>query len=160
MIIDNIMKRAFIFSLDAFLAIILFIFIIFLIYTSSISFFGLNQQYFFTDDLLNTLSNVKINELDLGNYPQISAQVFDKKINNTDTVLIEQIVTFKLNDDPLDGSNKDNAKMFVDSIIIKIRDEKLKSAISIGDALPFYGDELDANVNNILARSRLVIAKK
>ena len=134
------MKKGFIFSLDSFFAIILFTLVIFLIYVFSINSFGLNQQYFFSEDLLTTLSNVKISELDLSNYP------------DTEATIVEQIVNFQLNDD------QESSNLFIDDIFIKVADESLKTAIFIGN-VKIYGADPE-NVKNLLSRTRLAIGKK
>ena len=146
------MKKAFIFSMDAFLAIILFIFVIFIIYTFSLQFTNLNQQYFFSEDLLTDLSNVKINDLDLNNYPGINQLITSGKINNTDISLVEQIVTFKLNND--DGASN----IIISNILSKIGSEKFKSAIYIG-SYGVYGNGPE-NSANIISRTRLSLGRK
>ena len=150
------MKKGFIFSMDAFLAIIIFTFVIFFIYAFSISFPGLNQQYFFSEDLLNTIAEVKIDELNLASYPEINKLILDKKINNTDVALVEQIVTFRLNND------KESAEIIINDIlndkILSTTNEKLKTSISISD-IKIYGQN-PLNVDNLLTRTRLAIGKK
>ncbi|AJF62233.1 MAG: hypothetical protein QT11_C0001G0075 [archaeon GW2011_AR20] len=146
------MKKGFIFSLDSFFAIILFTLVIFLIYVFSINSFGLNQQYFFSEDLLTTLSNVKISELDLSNYPDINSMVSSGKINYTEATIVEQIVNFQLNDD------QESSNLFIDDIFIKVADESLKTAIFIGN-VKIYGADPE-NVKNLLSRTRLAIGKK
>lgn len=160
------MKKGFIFSMDAFLAIILFIFIIFLIYIFSISFFGLNQQYFFSEDLLTTLSETKINELDQSYYPHINSLISSTRINNTDVNIIEQIVTFQLNDDPNDLNNKDNTMKMIDDVVNKIISGNLRTSIDIGGIPVYCFDPQNENcpdpqnVNNLLARTRLSVGKR
>lgn len=146
------MKKAFIFSMDAFFAIILFIFVIFIIYTFSLQFTNLNQQYFFSEDLLTDLSNVKINDLDLNNYPKINQLINEGKINNTDVSLVEQIVTFELNND--NGASN----MIINDILSKIGSEKFKSIIYVG-SYGVYGNEPE-NSANIISRTRLSLGRK
>jgi hypothetical protein len=142
------MKKAFIFSMDAFLAIVLFVLIIFLIYTFSISLSGLNQQYFFSDDILTVLSEVKISELDPNNYKEIDAL----KIKDPDATIVEQIVTFQ-----------QNAKMssygvtVINDIISKIN-KNMNTAIYISDSLIYGTDPRD--IVNIITRTRLAVGKK
>jgi hypothetical protein len=142
------MKKAFIFSMDAFLAIVLFVLIIFLIYTFSISLSGLNQQYFFSDDILTALSEVKISELDPNNYKEIDAL----KIKDPDATIVEQIVTFQ-----------QNAKMsaygvtVINDIISKIN-KNMNTAIYISDSLIYGTDPRD--IVNIITRTRLAVGKK
>ena len=141
------MKKGFIFSTDAFLAIILFVLIIFLVYTFSISLSGLNQQYFFSDDLLTVLSNVKISELDLNNYDKINGLAIEDK----DVTLAEQIVTFYQKGDT-NGINN-----IVSDVLGKLNKD-VKSAIYIGET-SVYGST-PSDIDNIISRIRLAVGKK
>ena len=146
------MKKGFIFSMDAFLAIILFVFVIFMIYIFSLSMPELNQQYFFSEDFLTVLSEVRINEINLDNYPKINNLIINKKINDTDVFLAEQVVTFQLNND------KESANLIIEGLLSKLESENLKTAVYIGENTIYGNDPED--VNNILSRTRLAIGKK
>ena len=146
------MKKGFIFSMDAFLAIILFVFVIFMIYIFSLSMPELNQQYFFSEDFLTVLSEVRINEINLDNYPKINNLIINKKINDTDVFLAEQVVTFQLNND------QESANLIVEDLLSKLESENLKTAVYIGENTIYGNDPED--VNNILSRTRLAIGKK
>ena len=145
------MKRAFIFSMDAFLAIILFVLVIFLIYTFSISLSGLNQQYFFSDVLLTTLSEIKINELDLNSYPRINQLIIDGKIKDTDIKLVEQMVILESRGDHA------SASMITEDIINKIN-QNMNAAVYVGD-IKLYGND-PGNVTNIITRARLAVGRR
>ena len=145
------MKRAFIFSMDAFLAIVLFVLVIFLIYTFSISLSGLNQQYFFSDDLLTTLSEIKINELDLNSYPRINQLIIDGKIKDTDIKLVEQMVILESRGDHT------SASMITEDIINKIN-QNMNAAVYVGD-IKLYGND-PGNVTNIITRARLAVGRR
>jgi|SRR3989344_3320645 len=148
------MKRGFIFSLDAFFAIILFALVIFLIYIFSINSSGLNQQYFFSEDLLTVFSETKISELDLIQYPEINLLKQNSKITDLDITLLEQIVVFQSMEHPdVESSDK-----LIRDLIDKIKNEGLKTTISIGDQ-DFY-DLPPEDVANLLARTRLGVGKK
>lgn len=147
------MRKGFIFSLDSFFALILFVFIVFLIYIFSVSYFGLNQQYFFSEDLLTTLSETEITGLDLNYYPQINQLILDKKIKDADVTLVEQIVTFQLEGD------QDSAEKIIDDIVKNIRDPNLKTAIYIGGTNIYSSDVLSGYEKNIISRTRLELGK-
>ncbi len=112
----------------------------------------LNQQYFFSEDLLTALSEVRINDLKLSNYPKINNLIANKKINDTDVTLAEQIATFQLNNDQA------SANLVIEDILSKIESENLKTAVYIGENT-VYGNDPE-NVNNILSRARLAIGKR
>ena len=156
------MKRGFIFSIDAFLAILLFVFVIILIYSFSISFFSLNQQYFFSEDILTTLSETKLNELDLSYYPQISNLISRGKINNTDVKIVEQIIFFQLNDDPADPQNKDNTLELIDDLIVNVKNQNINIGVFSG-ALNIYSTNPSINpddINNLIARTRIEVGNR
>ena len=156
------MKRGFIFSIDAFLAILLFVFVIILIYSFSISFFSLNQQYFFSEDILTTLSETKLNELDLSYYPQISNLISQGKINNTDVKIVEQIIFFQLNDDPADPQNKDNTLELIDDLIVNVKNQNINIGVFSG-ALNIYSTNPSINpddINNLIARTRIEVGNR
>lgn len=147
------MKKGFIFSMDAFLAVILFVLVVFLIYTFSISLSGLNQQYFFSDDVLTALDKNKISELNLANYPNIDQLVKGGKIRDLDVTLVEQIVTFQLEND------ETSARLITEDIINKIKSQDIETAVYIASPQPLYGQD-PINIDNILARTKLAVGKK
>ena len=112
----------------------------------------LNQQYFFSEDFLTVLSEVRINEINLDNYPKINNLIINKKINDTDVFLAEQVVTFQLNND------QESANLIVEDLLSKLESENLKTAVYIGENTIYGNDPED--VNNILSRTRLAIGKK
>lgn len=148
------MKKGFIFSTDAFFAIILFILVVFLIYSSSVSYPGLSQQYFFSDDLLISISEVKISELNPANYNKINDMIANGKIEDVNIPVIEQIIIFQQNGDTQSAMDLTN------DIISKITSQSLKTAVYVGDNPPIYGQDPSADVNNILTRTRLAIGKQ
>ena len=68
------MKKGFIFSFDSFLALIIFTLFTLLIYLFFVFSSPTTQQYYFSEDMLNVLQNVKISELQ-SSYPQINQMV-------------------------------------------------------------------------------------
>jgi len=148
------MKKGFIFSLDAFFAIILFALVVFLIYVFSINSFGLNQQYFFSEDLLTVFSETKISKLDLSQYPEINSLRQNGKINELDITILEQIVTFQSMEPPdVESSDK-----LIKDLADKIKNEGLRTTISIGEQ-DFY-DLPPEDVANLLTRTRLAVGKR
>ena len=69
------MKKGFIFSLDSFLALTIFTLVVAMIYLFFIFSSPTTQQYYFSEDTLVVLNNVKINELDLAQYPKIEEMI-------------------------------------------------------------------------------------
>ena len=93
------MKKGFIFSLDSFLALTIFTLVVAMIYLFFIFSSPTTQQYYFSEDTLVVLNNVKINELDLAQYPKIEEMINNGKISDTSSTLVEQIAEFQINED-------------------------------------------------------------
>ena len=89
------MKRGFIFSFDSFLALVMFALFLILIFLFYIFTSPTTQQYFFSEDMLNVLSNVKINELDINSYAQINALINDAEIKDTSAPILEAIISLQ-----------------------------------------------------------------
>lgn len=152
-------KRGFFFSLDSFLAIILFTVVLVMIYIFFIQFSPLQQQYYFSEDLLTVFSNVEIQDLDinidnpeLSKYPRISDLVANKKINDTTVTLLEQIATFYIEDDI------DSATVMVDDLSTDLFKEQYGVALDIGGE-EVYSQQTE-DVVSLLARQRLIIGKR
>jgi hypothetical protein len=88
------MKKGFFFTTDGFLAIILFTVIILGLFSYYISAKSLTQQYYYSEDLLNIFSNVKISELDPIYYPSIQTILNQPEEYNSGNVIIQQINVF------------------------------------------------------------------
>ena len=146
------MKKGFIFSMDAFLAIVLFVLVVFLIYVFSASYPGLGQQYFFSEDLLITMSGVKINELNLADYTKINQLKSSGKIEDDNILIVDQIVIFQQR-----GDNQ-AAKDIIEDIINKINTQNFNTAFFIGSEQVYGNDPTYAQ--NLLTRTRLVIGEK
>jgi len=144
------MKKGFIFSMDAFLAIILFVFVLFLIYSFSVQNTNINQEYLISNDLLNIFSEVRISELNMTNYTNINSLISKGIINETNITISQQIIRFNLSNDQL------NLKIFIDDIINKTNLENLKMALYLGD-IKVYGD--NPNKESILSRRKIVVGK-
>ena len=141
------MKKGFFFSMDAFFSILLFTIVIALIYLFFISFTSLQQQYIFADDLLTLLNRIKINELDLSKYPGISSL----SIGNKNVTIVEQVVIFQ------DQSNQNAIDIIIDDLTSGLKGN-YKFSLDIGNSIA-YGTS-SSNITNLVARSRITVAKK
>lgn len=103
------MKKGFIFSFDSFLALIIFTLFTILIYFFFVFSSPTTQQYYFAEDILNVLSTVRINELNLNNYDIISSMISDGKIVDTSLTLFEQILDFQIQ-----GKNQEACDLYRD----------------------------------------------
>ena len=84
-------KNGFFFSMDAFLALILFGTFLALIYSYYVGNPKLDQPFYFSEDVLDVFSNVKINELDLNQYPEITKLINNNIITNQDKTIFEDL---------------------------------------------------------------------
>ena len=94
------MKRGFIFSFDSFLALVMFALFLILILMFYIFTSPTTQQYFFSEDMLNVLSDVRINELDMSSYPQINALINNADIKDTSASVLEAIISLQAESPP------------------------------------------------------------
>ncbi len=102
-------KKGFFFSLDSFMGLILFILTLALVYTFFIATHSLQQEFFISEDLLNTFSNVKIGDLDNIRYTGINCLIGKNKIDDTNLSIIEGISI-------LYDKDKDAVKYFLTDI--------------------------------------------
>lgn len=80
--------------MDAFFAILIFTVILISIYGYFINTHELRQQYFYSEDILDTFSNIKMEELNLGNYENLNdLNTWD--LIEPDITIMEQIISFK-----------------------------------------------------------------
>jgi hypothetical protein len=141
------MKKGFIFSMDAFLAIVLFVFVLFLIYIFSLQSTNINQEYLLSNDILTLFSNLKIGELNMTNYTNVNKLISKGIINDTNVTISQQIIVFQLNGDQV------NLNIFIGDIINKTINNNLKIAVYLNET-KIYGD--NPNKENILSRRRLI----
>ena len=103
------LKKGIFFALDSFIALIFFIIIVTTIYSFFLTSHSLNQQYYLSEDLLNTFSSVKINELDRSKYPlKNPISNAELPLENQEFTIMEQIASFEEQDlktDPETGTN-------------------------------------------------------
>lgn len=150
-------KKGFFFSIDAFMAILIFTVMIVSIYGYFINIHELRQQYFYSEDLLDIFINTHMNELDLSltNYPSIFALYSDNNdevLDNMDPSLtiMEQIVTLRNN-------NTAGASVAATTIVTNLTTDLLGSKYGFSFDLgrdEIYGTE--KNITSSVARQRFV----
>ena len=143
------MKKGFFFSMDGFLALILFALFLSLIYSFFISVPRLEQPFYFSEDILDVFSEVKVSELDLNSYPNIQGMITNDVINNTNKTIFEVLSDFQLN-----NHNIADSQMLVNELITGIIPEQYGFGIDFGNSSIY---EKPKNVTNLVSRQRLVI---
>lgn len=143
------MKKGFFFSMDGFLALILFALFLSLIYSFFISVPRLEQPFYFSEDILDVFSEVKVSELDLNSYPGIQGLMASNAINNTNKTIFEVMVDFKVNNHDIA-----NSRDLVSDLITGIVPEQYGFGIDFGNYSVY---EKTKNVTNLVSRQRLVI---
>ncbi|MBL7147841.1 MAG: hypothetical protein ISS82_03380 [Nanoarchaeota archaeon] len=134
------LKKGLFFSSDAFIALMLFVVVLVSIYSYIIISSGMQQQYYFSEDLLDVFSEVTVGELSIADYP--SLEYFIE--NNPDLTILESIVlnTYDNNGD--------------------IINESIDGLISEQYGIAFYIDDDEAIINelegsgSLVSRERLV----
>ena len=119
------MKKGFFFSLDGFMAITLFILILVSMYLFFINSRSLDQQYYFSEDLFDVFSDVKISELDYSTYGTVFDFIVDRKINDTDLTISEQIIDFAL------AENNEDAAAFIQDLTNGLFDNRFGVAFEL-----------------------------
>jgi len=137
------MKKGFFFSIDAFMALILFVLIIMLIYTFFIGVGTLRQQYYFSEDLFTVMDNVKINELDEDNY----LTLYDIEDLNDNLTIMGQMVTFRVNE------SYDQAEQLIGTGVLNIEGLVGSYGVSLDIQNKLFGP--DTTGTNIVVRQRI-----
>lgn len=140
------MKKGFFFSMDAFFAILTFTIILVSIYGYFVNVHELRQQYFYSEDILDVFSNIKMEELDLENYYNLNLLNTWELIDNELTIM-EQMVTF---------SNKgyfNYSQWIFYNLTSVLLDERYGSSFNIGRN-EIFGTE--KNITASVARQRFV----
>lgn len=145
-------KKGFFFSLDAFFALILFGLFLSLIYTSFFSAPRIEQPFYVSEDVLDVLSNVRIKELDLSQYPGIMSLITTGVVTNTDKTVFEVLVELNQKVPP----DTANTKVLMDDLM------KGVVPVQYGLGLDLKGQQVYANdpakeATNVIARQRLVL---
>jgi len=152
-------KRGFIFSLDSFFAIILFVVVLVTIYTFFIRFSPSEQQYYISEDLLNLYSNIKIEDLDLNKYPNINSLIENNKLNDTSISIVEIVSTLKINSEVYNDIDYiTSAESIITDLSQGLFTEEYDFSLYLGNT-KVYGEE-PLDIVNLLARQRLVIGEK
>ena len=145
------MKKGFIFSFDSFLALIIFTLFTLLIYLFFVFSSPATQQYYFSEDMLNVLQNVKISELQ-DSYPEINQMVIDGRIKDTEINILEQMLTFELE------NKRDDACILFNETTNNLLPESYK--ISFDLSTTTICGEQAADAVNLISRNRLAIGRK
>ena len=145
------MKNGFFFSLDSILALILFGTVLAGIYSFFLVTHSVDQQFYFSEDILNRLSTAKISELDLTKYPEIQRMVSQAVIKDTESTLMEQIVFFRENE----GEESPNALLFVDDITKGMIPEQYGFSVDVNGEI----FKKTKDVNTLVSRERLVFGE-
>jgi len=144
-------KKGFFFSLDGFFALILFGLFLAMIYSYFVSEPRLEQPFYFSEDVLDVFSNVKINELELSQYPKITNLITTGKITNQEKTIFEVLVDFN-SQDPKDTASSNDV---IDDLMQGIIPEQY------GFGVDFSGTEVYETPGkekiNVIARQRLVL---
>ena len=140
------LKKGFFFSLDAFMALSLFVLILISMYLFFINSSDLNQQYYFSEDLFDVFSNIKLEELELVKYPQIIMLSLGGGINNSNLSLSEIIVDFSIN------GNSESASILIEDLTEGLVPARFGISFELEEEIFSRGEERQA----LVARSRLL----
>lgn len=145
------MKTGFFFSLDSIVALILFGIILAGIYSFFLATHSIDQQFYFSEDILNRFSSIKISELDLTKYPEIQRMVGDGSITNLENTLVEQIVIFR----EIERENSPSANLFVEDITEGLIPEQYGFSVDVNGEIFKKSKE----VSTLVSRERLVFGE-
>ncbi len=145
------MKKGFFFSLDSILALILFGVVLSGIYSFFLVTHSIDQQFYFSEDVLNRFSSIKVSELDLTKYPEIQRMVSEETIKDLDNTLIEQIVVFRENE----GESSPSAQLFVEDITKNLIPEQYGFSVDVNGEIFSKSKE----VTTLVSRERLVFGE-
>ena len=145
------MKKGFIFSFDSFLALIIFTLFTLLIYLFFVFSSPATQQYYFSEDMLNVLQNVKISELQ-DSYPEINQMVIDGRIKDTEINILEQMLTFELE------NKRDDACILFNETTNNLLPESYKISFDLSTTT-ICGEQI-ADAVNLISRNRLAIGRR
>ena len=109
---EDLMKKGFFFSIDSIFALMLFGFVLANIYSFFLVSQSTDQQFYFSEDVLDIFSNVKISELDPTKYTEVQKMIGDGRIKNQENTLLGQVVIFR----EIEGESSANAQLFVQDI--------------------------------------------
>ncbi|MBI4158920.1 hypothetical protein HY500_01530 [Candidatus Woesearchaeota archaeon] len=145
------MKKGFFFSIDSIFALILFGFVLANIYSFFLVSHNTDQQFYFSEDMLNIFSKIKINELDLTKYNEIQTMIGDGRIKNQKNTLLEQVVIFR----EKEGDTSPNAQLFVQDVTKGLIPEQYGFSIDINGEVFKKSKE----VTTLISRERLTFGE-
>jgi len=147
-------KKGFFFSMDAFFAILIFTVILISIYGYFVNTHELRQQYFYSEDILDIFTNIKMEEFEVGNYPYVSGLYIhedDEIRDNMDPSLtiMGQIVKLKNN-------NTEEALIGASTIITNLTSPLLGERYGFSFDLMGSIYESEKNITASVGRQRYV----
>ena len=145
------MSKGFFFSIDSIFALILFGFVLANIYSFFLVSQSADQQFYFSEDILDIFSKIKIGELDLTKYPIVSSMVGDGRIKNLDNSLLDQVVIFR----EKEGESSSNAQLFVQDITTGLIPEQYGFSVDVNGEVFKKSKE----VTTLISRERLTFGE-
>ena len=143
-------KKGFFFSMDAFFALILFGTFLALIYSFYVGSPKLDQPFYLSEDVLDTFSNVKINELDLNQYPNTQKLITDGIITNPDKTIFEVLIELNSKGDTA------NSNVLVKDLVEGIIPGQYGFSLEF-DKKDVYNKDSSKQITNAIARQRIII---
>ena len=87
-------KKGFFFTVDAFLAILIFTLILFSLFSYYVSSKSLTQQFYYSEDLLEVINSIELLELDPAKYSIIGEIIANQDLEDLTITPLEGISTF------------------------------------------------------------------
>ena len=144
-------KKGFFFSVDSIFALMLFGFVLANIYSFFLVSQSVDQQFYFSEDVLDIFSNVKISELDLTKYAVVQTMISDGRIKNQENTLLNQVVVFR----EMEGESGTNAQLFVQDITNELIPEQYGFSIDINGEVFKKSKE----ITTLVSRERLTFGE-
>lgn len=133
------MKKAYFFSLDSFLGLLIFTLGMFLMFQLSISAPELDQPYFYATDIVNIFSSTKVSDLSLtGDYGILSSL-----LNGKEDYYINDIIAEYYSNPALYPGDQFN--IILDTFLTQLISKKYKISIYVGNTLVYGSDPADAS---------------
>ena len=145
------MDKGFFFSIDSIFALMLFGFVLANIYSFFLVSQSANQQFYFSEDVLDIFSNVKINELDLTKYTVVQTMISDGRIKNLGNTLLDQVVLFR----EKEGEASTNAQIFVQDVTKGLIPEQYGFSVDVNGEVFKKSKE----VTTLISRERLTFGE-
>ncbi|HLC57804.1 MAG TPA: hypothetical protein VJH95_04485 [Candidatus Nanoarchaeia archaeon] len=146
------MKKGFFFSLDGFFALILFGLFLSMMYSFYLSSPRMEQPFYFSEDVLDVFSNVKLSELELAKYPEITGLITAGKINNREKTVFEVLVELNSQGTP---ESKKSAETVIRELTFGVVPEQYGFGVDFSGVNVYKSQEKE--IINAIARQRLVL---